>query len=244
MCTVEKRGSVYILTLTGNDDHRLNPTLIDSVSAALRRIRSESTTTPAAALVTTAEGKFFSNGYDLEWARSDKDRHLLMSSKLRSLITDLISLPMPTVAAVSGHAAAGGLVLALSHDYVLMRKDRGFLYMSELDIGLKVPAWFVAVLKCKIGSSAAWRDIVLRAARIPAETAVQKGIIESAHVSAEETVMAAVKLGEELVGRKWKGHVYAQNRSTLFADVLPALDFDETVENVDVGHFTKTVSRL
>lgn len=73
--------------------------------------------------------------------------------------------------------------------------------MSELDIGLKVPAWFVAVLKCKIGSPAAWRDIVLRAGRIPAETAVQKGIIESAHVSAEETVRAAVKLGEELVGK-------------------------------------------
>lgn len=247
MCTLEKRGNIYILTLTGDDEHRFNPTLLDSISAALHRIKSETTTaSSSAALITTAQGKFFSNGYDLKWALAEQGqgRPQILSSKLRSVIRDLISLPMPTIAAVSGHASAGGIILALSHDYVLMRKDRGFLYMSELDIGLKVPAWFVAVLKCKIGSPAAWRDIVLRAGRIPAETAVQKGIIESAHVSAEETVRAAVKLGEELVGKKWKGHVYAQNRLSLFADVLAALNFDETVENVDVSHFTKTVSRL
>lgn len=242
MCTLEKRGNVYILTITGNDEHRLNPTRIDSIRAALARIRSETANAPAA-LVTTAQGKFFSNGYDLGWAQNDPDRFILMSTKLRSLVRDLISLPMPTIAAVSGHASAGGFVLALAHDYVLMRKNRGFLYMSEMDIKLVIPAWFTAILKCKIGSAAARRDVVMRAARVTAAAAVEKGIIDSAHDSAEETVKAAVKLGEEFVERRWDGHVYSQNRLCLFADVLPALDCDETVGDVKAANLVKP-SRL
>lgn len=229
MCTLEKRGSVYILTLTGADDHRLNPTLIDSIRSALHRIRSETTAAPSA-LITTAHGKFFSNGFDLAWAGSDKHRLLLMFSKLKSLVADLLSLPMPTIAAVNGHASAGGFFLALSHDYILMRKDRGFLYMSELDIGLVIPATFAALLRCKVASPSAWRDVMMRSEKLTAEVAEAKGIIDSAHDSAEETVRAAVKLGMELVERKWDGHVYAQNRRTLFGDALAALELDESAQ--------------
>uniref|UniRef100_A0A5B7AIG1 Delta(3)-Delta(2)-enoyl-CoA isomerase n=1 Tax=Davidia involucrata TaxID=16924 RepID=A0A5B7AIG1_DAVIN len=249
MCTLEKRGSLFILTLMGNDEHRLNPTLIDAIKAALHQIRSDfSTTTTPSALITTAHGKFFSNGYDLAWAKTSDpaspttDRLLLMSSKFRSLINDFISLPMPTIAAVSGHASAAGFILALCHDYVLMRKDRGFLYMSELDIGFKLPDWFMTFLRCKIGSPMAWRDVVLRATKLTAEMAAEKGIIDSAHASVEETIKAALRLGEELVGRKWDGHVYAQNRKIMLADVLAATGFDETVE--DASHVSKALSRL
>ncbi|KAM0023387.1 putative enoyl-CoA hydratase/isomerase, ClpP/crotonase-like domain superfamily [Helianthus debilis subsp. tardiflorus] len=231
MCTLAKRGNIYILTLTGDDEHRLNPTLLDSITAALHRIRSETTTTPSA-LITTAHGKYFSNGYDLAWSQSDPNRHILMSSKLRSLVRDLISLPMPTIAAVTGHASAAGFILAQAHDYVLMRKDRGFIYMSELDIKLVVPDWFLKLLKNKIGSPAALRDVVLRAEKVTAEVAVAKGIIYSAHDSAEETVAAAVRVAEELVKRKWDGEVYGRNRRVLYGDVLPALECDETVEDV------------
>ncbi|KAA8534235.1 hypothetical protein F0562_031752 [Nyssa sinensis] len=247
MCTLEKRGSLFILTLTGNDEHRLNPTLIDAIKAALLRVRSKSSTAPSA-LIITAQGKFFSNGYDLAWANTSGpaattvDRLQLMSFKLRSLVNDLISFPMPTIAAISGHASAAGFVLALCHDYILMRKDRGFLYMSELDIGFKIPAWFMALARCKIGSPMALRDVIQRATKFTAEVAAEKGIIDSAHDSAEETMKAAVRLGEELVWRKWDGHVYAQNRMVVFADVLVAIGFDETVENA--SHVTKAASQL
>ncbi|KAK1409487.1 hypothetical protein QVD17_36013 [Tagetes erecta] len=139
---------------------------------------------------------------------------------------------MPTLAAVTGHASAAGFILAQAHDYVLMRKDRGFLYMSEMDIKLVVPDWFVKLLKSKIGSPAALRDVLLSAEKVTAEVAVAKGIIHSAHDSAEETVKAAVKLAETLVKRNWDGDVYGRNRKVLFGDLLPALEFDETVEDV------------
>ena len=60
-----------------------------------------------------------------------------MVESFRSVIVALLSLPIPTIAAVSGHAAASGLVLALGYDYVLIRRNRGFLYMSEVDLAIR-----------------------------------------------------------------------------------------------------------
>ncbi|KAK0592193.1 hypothetical protein LWI29_014944 [Acer saccharum] len=245
MCSLEKRGSLYILTLVGPGEHRLNPALLDAIHSALRRVKAESTSSSSlsspssSALITTAEGKFFSNGYDLAWAQSKPSQFKLMSLKLRSVVAEFISLPMPTIAAITGHTSAAGVILALSHDYVLMRRDRGFLYMSELDIGLKIPAWFMALIGCKIGEPAARRELVLRAAKLTAKEAVEKGIIDSAHDSAEETVKAAVAFGEELVMRKWDGHVYAQIRMVVLREVLDKLGSDETVDGL-----TTTGSKL
>lgn len=147
-----------------------------------------------------------------------------MVCKFEQIVIDLFSMPMPTIAAVSGHAAAAGFMLAISHDYVLMRKDRGFLYMSELDIGLPFPEYFMTVMRSKIADTAALRDVVLRASRIPAAKAVEMGIIDSAHDSPEETVAAAVRLGEELAGRKWDGEVYAAIRKASFPEICRQLE--------------------
>ncbi|KAM3269333.1 enoyl-CoA delta isomerase 1, peroxisomal [Capsicum chacoense] len=221
MCTLQKQGNVFILTLTGDGEHRLNPSLIDAIRAALDRVRAEAAV--GSALITTAQGKFFSNGYDLAWAGSDPARSQLMDSKLKSLVFNLFNLPMPTIAAITGHASAAGFILGMSHDYVLMRKDRGFLYMSEIDIGLKIPAWFVTLVKNKVKSPVAWRDVVMRGTKLTADVAIEHGIVHSAHVGAAETVKEAVKLGEELAARKWDGNVYAHSRRLVFSDVLVAL---------------------
>uniref|UniRef100_A0A6N2NL87 Delta(3)-Delta(2)-enoyl-CoA isomerase n=1 Tax=Salix viminalis TaxID=40686 RepID=A0A6N2NL87_SALVM len=235
MCTLEKRGDIYILTLTGSDEHRLNPTLVDSIRSALRRVRAEPAS-PSSALVTIAEGKFFSNGFDLAWAHSSQPRLELMSAKLQLLVKELISLPMPTIAAVTGHASAAGMILALSHDYVLMRKDRGFLYMSELDIGLVLPDWFMVLLKCKIGDAKVRSEIILTAAKLTAEMAAVRGVVHSAHVGAEETVEAAIRLGKELVKRGWDGNVYGKNRMVVLNEVLEKIG--------TVTGEAKTVSKL
>ncbi|OMO96930.1 Crotonase superfamily [Corchorus olitorius] len=232
VCTLEKRGNLFILTLTGEDEHRLNPTRIDGIRSALNRIRSDSTSQTGSVLITTAQGKFFSNGYDLAWAGSSPEKIRLMSSKLRELVADLISFPMPTIAAVTGHACAAGFILALSHDYVVMRKDRGFLYMSEMDIGLKIPAWFVAVISSKIGDAMVRREVLMEAKKLTAKEAVKRGILHAAFDSAEETVTAAVELGEKLVKRRWDGEVYSENRKGLYKEILEKLGADETTDDL------------
>ncbi|KAL2329601.1 hypothetical protein Fmac_017182 [Flemingia macrophylla] len=224
MCTLEKRGSIFILTLTGDGEHRLNPNLLNSIRSSLRRVRQEAAA--SSALITTAHGKFFSNGYDLAWAQSGSklERFTLMDDLLRSVVSDLLSLPMPTIAAVTGHASAAGYALAVAHDYVLMRRDRGFIYLSELDVNIVVPAWFVAFFCAKVGSPAALRRMIMTAAKVTAEEALRLGVVDSAHASAAETVAAAVELATDLGKRKWEGEVYAQNRKRVLGGAINAVE--------------------
>ncbi|KAG6578713.1 Enoyl-CoA delta isomerase 1, peroxisomal, partial [Cucurbita argyrosperma subsp. argyrosperma] len=226
MCSLQRRGNIFLLTLTGPGEHRLNLNLLDAIQSSVRQVRSEAESAVVAgnsasfALITTAEGKFFSNGYDIDWAKTSMDKMILMDDKLKSVVSDLITLPMPTIAAVTGHASAAGFLFAMSHDYILMRRDRGFLYMSELDIRRVIPSWFTVLVKGKIGAASVRRDVVLKAPKLTADKALEMGIIESAHDGAAETVAAAVKLAEDLVARKWDGHIYAGNRMELLSEVL------------------------
>ncbi|XP_026435246.1 enoyl-CoA delta isomerase 2, peroxisomal-like [Papaver somniferum] len=202
MCSLEKSGDIFILTLTGDDEHRLTPTLIESIRISLKQVRTDAK--PGSVLITTAQGKFFSNGFDLKYAAAagsasgSYDRLRGMSDSFKFVVADLFSLPMPTVAAVSGHAAAAGFLLALSHDYVLMRKDKGILYMSELNIGLNFADYFMAFLKSKIPSSRVRRDVLLQSMKIRADKAVEMGLIDFAYNSVEETKEAALKLAVKL----------------------------------------------
>lgn len=180
-------------------------------------------------LITKADGKFFSNGFDLKYAQAGsspeaaKDRLRNMVDLFKPVVADFMSLPIPTIAAVTGHAAAAGLLLAMSHDYITMRSDKGVLYMSELDIGMTLPDYFTALIRSKVGSASARRNLVLKTAKIRAEEAVRMGLVDSAHPTAEETVDAAVRLAEELGKKRWDGKAYAEIRKSLFPELCGLL---------------------
>ncbi|KAL3828710.1 hypothetical protein ACJIZ3_017512 [Penstemon smallii] len=209
MCTLEKRGSLFILTLTGDtnkDQHRLNPTLISSIRSALAQVKSQAVN--GSALITLSQGRFFSNGFDLNHAQSvgakygsvkaAKDELILMVDLFKGVVADYLSLPMPTVAAA-------------------------VMYMSELDIGMSLPDYFMAMIRGKVGSASSRRDLVLRAAKVSAEEAVGMGIVDSTHGSAEEVVAAAFGVAEELGKRKWSGDAYAAIRKSLYPEVCGLL---------------------
>ncbi|KAK7412303.1 hypothetical protein VNO78_03756 [Psophocarpus tetragonolobus] len=228
MCSLEKRGKVWVLTLGGDDQqHRLNPPFIDSLLSTLSRLTSQAN--PGSVLLTTAHGRFFSNGFDLRWARAASsssasvDRLHSLVQSLRPVVAALISLPMPTIAAVNGHASAAGFLLAASHDYLLMRNGRGVLYMPEVDLGLPLPDYFAAVMRSKLRSAAVLRDVVLLGKKVQAAEAVNMGIVDSAHDSEESTLEAAMRLGEQLAQRNWAGEVYADIRKSLYPDICKVL---------------------
>ncbi|GLT77701.1 hypothetical protein SLA2020_492630 [Shorea laevis] len=162
MCTLEKRGNLFILTLIGDEEHCLDPTLIATILSTLSQVKAQ--VTRGSVLITISHKKFFSNGFDLPWAQvvgskegAAKRLHYMVES-LKLMVGAFLSLPMPTISAVTGHAAAAGLMIALSHDYVFIRRDKGVLYMSEIDIGLTLPDYFTALVTTRISSASARRE--------------------------------------------------------------------------------------
>ena len=225
MCTLEKRGSLFILTLISDDhEHRLGPSLIDFLLSALSQVNSRAIN-GGFALITVAHGKFFCNSFDVPWGQSDARSCLhQMVDSFKSVMSALLSLPVPTIAAISGHAAAGELVLALGHDYVLMRRDRGILYMSEVDLAMTLPEYITALMRSKIEGSAARRDVLLKGMKVKGEEAVRMGIVDFAtHDSEESVVEVAVRLGDRLTERKWNVEVYAEIRKSLYPEICGVL---------------------
>ncbi|KAJ0590087.1 putative ClpP/crotonase-like domain superfamily [Helianthus annuus] len=89
MCSLEKRGNLFLLTLTGDgvDEHRLNSTLISSIRSALSDASLHST--HGSVLLTIAQGKFFCNGFDF----NTTDTIFQLNQVYKCLVADFISIP-------------------------------------------------------------------------------------------------------------------------------------------------------
>ena len=132
-------GQVALLTM----DHGENRFNMDTLNMLLGKLDEIENETEASALVmTAAHEKIFSNGIDLEWLMSvagDADTVKAFCYRLNALLKRLLLYPMPTVAAINGHAFAGGAIMACCFDFRFMRNDRGFVCFPEVDLG--IPFW-------------------------------------------------------------------------------------------------------
>lgn len=141
MIELETHGSVRILRMD-DGENRFNRHSVDALHGALDEV--EAVEGPCA-LVTTGSGKFFSNGLDLDWLGAGDGTEGFLGDVHR-LFGRVLGLDVYTVAAVNGHAFAAGAMLASAHDQVIMREDRGYWCLPEVDLGLPLtPAMYATV---------------------------------------------------------------------------------------------------
>ncbi|KAL3648798.1 hypothetical protein CASFOL_005201 [Castilleja foliolosa] len=233
MCTLEKRGNLFILTLTGknniNDEHTLSPARALSICAALAEAKSQAV--DGSALITLAPGKFFCNGVDLKTITpaSFAADVLHCVEHIKAVGAEMMALPMPTIAAVTGHISGSGALFAMLHDYVVMTSSKGVIYMSEMDIGMSLPDIGAALLRAKVGSASARRDLVLGTVKVRGEAAVSMGIVDRVYDSEEEVVGAAMRMGEEMGKKGWCGKAYGENRKLLYPEFCEMLGLKHQV---------------
>lgn len=151
MTELRRDGDVFILDL-GDDENRFSPDLLKTVRAHLDTVVDHP---GPAALVTVGQGKFFSNGLDLEWLAANGDRLALYVAEVQELLARFLTLPVPTVAAVNGHAFGAGAMLALAHDFRVMRADRGYFCLPEVDILTPFTPGMAALIQGKLTPAAA-----------------------------------------------------------------------------------------
>ena len=122
--TLTHHEDIAVLTL-GNDENRFAPDRLDAINAHLDEVEKS-----AKGLVTVGSGKFYSNGLDLDWLMANSDRLDWYVGRIHELFSRVLTFSLPTVAAVNGHAFGGGAMLAMAHDYRVMRDDRAITAMS------------------------------------------------------------------------------------------------------------------
>jgi Delta3-Delta2-enoyl-CoA isomerase len=132
---------VAILTMNSGEN-RFNPDFIGDMQAVLDAI--EKGTDARALVVRSANDKIFCNGIDLDWLgplaeKNDVEAISGFCFALNALLRRLLLYPMPTIAAITGHAFAGGAIMCCCFDFRFMRSDRGFFCFPEVDLG--IPFW-------------------------------------------------------------------------------------------------------
>lgn len=130
----------------GDDENRFSPAFLDDVEAALDQVISDG----ALGLVTTAGGKFYSNGLDLDWLSAHTDRGPWYINRVHRLLARVLTLSVPTAAAMVGHAFGAGAMLAIAHDFRAMRDDRGYFCFPEVDIRIPFNPGMAALIQSKL----------------------------------------------------------------------------------------------
>ncbi|MCV7285603.1 enoyl-CoA hydratase/isomerase family protein [Mycolicibacterium wolinskyi] len=148
--TLDYDGEIAVLDL-GDDENRFSPEFLDAVDALLDTVLDKG----AQGLVTTADSKFYSNGLDLDWLGAHSDQGPWYVGRVQGLLARFLTLPIPTAAAVVGHAFGAGAMLAVAHDYRVMRADRGFFCFPEVDIRIPFTPGMAALIQAKLTPQAA-----------------------------------------------------------------------------------------
>lgn len=166
------------------------------------------------AVVLTGEGKFFSNGLDLAGFAADPQSAGAVVADVHRLLGRLLVFPAYIVAALNGHTFAAGAMVACCADSRVMRADRGFWCLPEVDLGLPLtPAMFAAVTARLSVATAA--EAMNTGRRYTADEALRAGIVE--HVAAEDQVVShAVGLAAAVAGKDRS--VIAEHKRLLFGD--------------------------
>ena len=165
MIDLKRDGNVFTLVMT-DGQNRWNTTFVRAFAEAIDEV--EASDGPAALVTTSANEKFFSNGLDLDWISSknpsDDDpggNRKVFGAEFMTLMSRIITLSVPSVAAINGHAFGAGLMSALCHDQRVMREDRGFACANEMQLGMVIPRPELALFKHKLPANTFFETVQL-----------------------------------------------------------------------------------
>jgi enoyl-CoA hydratase/carnithine racemase len=169
------------------------------------------------AVVLTGTASVFCAGLDLKEApRYDQTRQNRMLALLNRLFYRLYGLSVPTVAAINGHAIAGGLVLALACDWRVGVADGALFGLTEVSVGVAYPVAAMTIVRSELGCTAA-RQLVLGGTNRDSTHALSSGMVDELQ-TAEHVVARSETIARQLSA--WPAEGYLRIKRQLRRDAL------------------------
>jgi len=240
------RGSngVFVLSLNSpeeNPENRWTLAMCIDVHKAFDKIEeqleNDERGTPAALLTVSKSPKFFSNGIDPSWLKSDPPQQDLLqwNDLTMSAFARPILLPIPTVCSINGHAFGAGMMFAIAHDYLLQRQDRGYQCAIEIAIGIRTPPPELSLFRHCM-SAGAFHETVLHARRWTGDDAKAAGFVHQS-LPLEKLQAAAMEVAatqaKQLGGRRHVMKHYKDHLKGFVAEEILAYTFSKGTSSSD-----------
>lgn len=165
---------------------------------AFRRLLDQLAQDPTVrAVVLTGRGGMFSAGVDLpQLLRRGPDYLLSMWAEIDRSLLRIIQFPKPLVAAVNGHAIAGGCLLAQACDYRIMARGRALIGVPELRVGVPFPRMALEVMRHSLPPSS-FQQVVYLGQNFSVEEALRIGLLDET-APRKDLLGRAFEIAEEL----------------------------------------------
>jgi enoyl-CoA hydratase/carnithine racemase len=140
----------------------------------------------------------------------------------------LLLFPLPTIAAINGHAFAGGAMMAFCHDYRIMQTEKGWFSVNEVHLQLAIPKWLIKLITFKAPGSKVQTEVILFGKRLVAKDALDLGVVHRTTTSE-----ALLKDAMTMVKDSYKGTPGLQRemlktmKEDTYAELLQLLDNPE-----------------
>jgi enoyl-CoA hydratase len=193
----------------------MNLELLGELGAAFAGLAAS---VPRALVVAGREG-CFSAGVDLKEAPAyDAAQQRQMVTAINDMALGLYGLPCPVVAAITGHAIAGGMVLALGAD-VRIASSEGRYGLTEVKVGVAYPQAAIGLARAELAPHAA-RLLALRSELIDAQTCHALGVFDEV-VAPRDVMGRAMQTAGELAA--FDAATYARTKHELRGATLASL---------------------
>ncbi|GFS11554.1 enoyl-CoA delta isomerase 1, peroxisomal-like [Elysia marginata] len=171
-------GDIAVIVMDCGEN-RLNIPFLDNFNELLDDVEKNKA---CKGLITTGKGKFYGNGLDLKWLSTLNSPETMKEfyKKLAVWLKRLLLFPLPTLAALNGHAFAGGALMAYAHDLRVMNKEKGWLCFNEVFISRQFLPFHLLYIRTKMGSGHNFTDAIVLGKRYTGSEALDCGLVHAA----------------------------------------------------------------
>ncbi len=209
-------------------DHGPNALDVPLVAALRDRIRELVEIGCPAVVLASSHSTLFCPGWDLKFlARADRNEVQAFLNDFNALTVELFSYPGPTAAAIAGHSVAGGCLLSLCCDLRVMATGQARQGLSELNLGVPIPAPALRMMRARL-SSPALDNLVFRGEGCTATRARELGIVH--RTAAEQDTLAVTEVELATLASRPR-RAFIETKRLLYAKVWEAMKQTSEDEN-------------
>lgn len=222
---LEIRDSVAVVTMA-NGENRQNPTFAAEMLNALATAESDERV--RALVLSSSDEKNWSQGVDLAWMldaqqKGDEEGIRSFMYGMNKVFACMLTIPIPTIAAINGHAFGNGAMLACSCDFRFMRADRGYFCFPEVDINIPFMPSMIAFVRKAIPEYR-FNELKLTGRRATATELEEDKVIVAACADRDATFETAMDFAMSF--NKGRG-IFGEHKRRMHKEILATMETED-----------------